>query len=95
MLEHLAELSQNPQNTARWTLQAVITKSDRLLQLPDAKDQLKQMQKDIFDTAPTCLPGIVTAATKHITFGIDDLRLNVLDACGVGVVQGRVMKNAK
>ena len=77
------------------------TQSPDLLALVSQPDDFNNgtsgnaMQKDIFDTAPTCLPGIVTAATKHITFGIDDLRLNVLDACGVGVVQGRVMKNAK
>ena len=63
--------------------------------LRDPPNQLRQMQQDIFEAAPTCLPGILTAATKSITFGIDDIRRNMMEACGINIVQGTIVKDPR
>lgn len=69
-----------------WTLQAVITKIDAI-PLAEVKPTLKTMQKDIFDAAPTCLPPLVTAAAKHPRLGIEEMRKNIVDACGIGRIK--------
>ncbi|KAH9933456.1 P-loop containing nucleoside triphosphate hydrolase protein [Fomitopsis serialis] len=68
---------------AKFTLQAVITKADGLLRSSDGRGAIKDIQRDIFETAPTCLPAIVTAALEESRLGIDDLRKSIEEACGL------------
>lgn len=90
----LSDLDQQVQRSGgtTWTLQAVVTKADMLLSSSkvrgeksdeDAQQWLSKLRKDIFEAAPTCLPPIVTTAQKAPFFGIDELRRNMLDACGI------------
>lgn len=90
----LSDLDQQVQRSGgtTWTLQAVVTKADMLLSSSkvrgeksdeDAQQWLSKLRKDIFEAAPTCLPPIVTSANKAPFFGIDDLRRNLVDACGI------------
>lgn len=70
------------------TLQGIITKADTLS--PESVKQVKKMQDDIFEAAPTCLPAIVTIASKYPFFGIEEVRKSIVEACGVGRVDSRV-----
>ncbi|PCH44476.1 nucleoside triphosphate hydrolase protein [Wolfiporia cocos MD-104 SS10] len=67
----------------RYTLQAILTKADTVLDMKDGPSHIRSIQKDIFDTAPTCLPAIVTTASKHPHFGIEEVRQSIADACGL------------
>lgn len=88
----LADLDDQVQRSGgtTWTLQAVITKADMLLPSKargqegeqEAQQFLSVLRKELFKAAPTCLPPIVTSANKNLPFGIDDLKRNILDACG-------------
>lgn len=85
MLSDLSERCMSSGGT-RWTLQAVITKIDEL-PLSEVKSTLHDMQKDIFEAAPACLPPVVTAAAKHPRLGIDIMRASIVDACGIGRIK--------
>ena len=72
MLESLEQKCQAQEGHTRWTLQAIITKVDSID--GDVRRQINEMQREIFEAAPTCLPGILTALSKRATLGIDDVR---------------------
>ncbi|KAH9939157.1 P-loop containing nucleoside triphosphate hydrolase protein [Amylocystis lapponica] len=67
---------------SHFTLQAVITKADALV-ARDARAAIQDIQRDIFEAAPTCLPAIVTMALKFPYFGIEEVRESIADACGL------------
>ncbi|PBK98956.1 P-loop containing nucleoside triphosphate hydrolase protein [Armillaria gallica] len=81
MLEHLTKnLHTSEDGVQRYSIQAVITKSDAIL--PDeVKDVISQLRKDIFDAAPFCLPPIITSAKIIPPFGIKELRKNIVECC--------------
>jgi GTP-binding protein len=64
------------------TLQAVITKLDTL-PLPGAQQHIAKLKKEIFQAAPVCLPPIFTSVAKHPFLGVEELRANIMDACGL------------
>ena len=88
MLQSLDEQCQSS-GGLRWTLQAIITKTDSLRPGELAK-AVKGMQKDIFETAPTCLPPILTAAHVQPHFGVDSVRQSISEACGLGKAETKV-----
>ncbi len=66
-----------------WTLQAIITKTDAL-RTGELLTAVKNMQRDIFESAPTCLPPILTSAHSHPHMGVGDVRQSIEEACGLG-----------
>lgn len=82
MLSHLSELLLTERGTQPFTLQSIITKADAV---PTAglQDVLTQMKKDIWEATPLCLPPIVTSAEMSPPFGLDLVRNNIADACGL------------
>ena len=90
MLESLEQKCQAQEGHTRWTLQAIITKVDSID--GDVRRQINEMQREIFEAAPTCLPGILTASSKRATLGIDDVRNSIIDACALGRVQSVVRR---
>lgn len=82
MLQRLDEQCQAASGTT-FTLQAIITKADNLLRSANGRGAIKDIQKDIFETAPTCLPAIVTAALDDSRLGIDEMRKSIAEACGL------------
>jgi len=82
MLQHLDEQCQ-ASGGRTFTLQAIITKADGLLAQSSPPTAVHQIQQDIFDVAPTCLPAIVTSAMKAPRLGIDEIRSNIAEACGL------------
>lgn len=85
----LADLDARCQSSEgqQFTLQAVVTKLDRLLMSKDRDGDgpawLKRIRADIFESAPTCLPPILTSTRHPWTVGIDELRKNIAEACAV------------
>ena len=71
------------------TLQAVFTKCDLLG--ANAQKRLQQMQQEIFEAAPLCLPGIVTA-TSNTQVGIEKVRQSIAEACGLGRVNAVIRR---
>ncbi|KAI0077735.1 P-loop containing nucleoside triphosphate hydrolase protein [Panus rudis PR-1116 ss-1] len=78
-------------NGARFTLQGIITKAD--LAGTGARETVQSIQKEIFENASTCLPAIVTAASKPPYFGIEEVRKSIIEACGVGKVGSTIVHN--
>ena len=74
----------------RWTLQAVITKADELFHR-EFKN-IRKIQEDILEAAPLCLPPILTAAEQP-HFGIDNVRANIMEACGLGRAEVNIVRN--
>ena len=64
----------------KFTLQAVITKVDTIL---DRKlsSSISQIRKDIIEAAPTCLEPIFTSTAKHPYIGLDVVRDAIMQAC--------------
>ncbi|KAJ3546935.1 hypothetical protein NM688_g5460 [Phlebia brevispora] len=85
MLQSLEEKCQAQIDANPWTLQAVITKADSME--GDVRKAIQDIQRDIFETAPTCLPGIITAYSKRAQIGIDDVRRSMVEACGLGRIE--------
>ncbi|KAG5723638.1 putative GTP-binding protein engB [Termitomyces sp. T112] len=82
MLIHLSTKLIDDRGIQPFTLQAVITKADCI---PGDKvsETIAQLRKDIWEAAPLCLPPIVTSATMSPPFGLDEMRKNIADACGL------------
>lgn len=80
MLQSLDEQIQSSKGN-RFTLQAILTKVDTLES--DSVAMVKKTQKEIFQTAPTCLPALLTSSTRRPPFGIDEVRRNIAEACGL------------
>jgi len=92
MLQDLDQQCQSSEGQ-KFTVQAIITKLDLLTTVNDstATDQLKKIQKDIFDAAPTCLPPILTSTVKYPYLGIREVRQSIVEACGVGRVRSTIV----
>lgn len=82
MLQHLDEQCQ-ASGGRTFGLQAIITKADGLLAQSSPPTAVYQIQQDIFDVAPTCSPVIVTSALKAPRLGIDEMRSDIAEACGL------------
>ncbi|KAJ7609016.1 P-loop containing nucleoside triphosphate hydrolase protein [Roridomyces roridus] len=86
MLAHLSETLMTEDGVQPFTLQAVITKADCI---PDKSlgQVIPQIRKQIWEAAPLCLPPIVTSAAMRPMFGIDTVRANIAEACGLGLLK--------
>ncbi len=82
MLAHLSSILITPRGLQPWTLQSVLTKADTIPS-DDVSTVIKKLRKDIHDAAPLCLPPIVTSTQMKPVFGIDEVRKNIIDACGL------------
>ncbi|KAI0692496.1 P-loop containing nucleoside triphosphate hydrolase protein [Cytidiella melzeri] len=92
MLAHLNQQCEKAlANNHHVTLQAVFTKCD-LLRV-NAPRELQRMQDEIFETAPLCLPGIITATSNNMRVGVDKVRQSIIDACGLGRVAATIRHN--
>lgn len=82
MLAHISSFLVTDRGIQPFTLQAVITKADTV---PTAQlgDVITTLRQEIFKTAPLCLPPIITSARMSPPFGIDALRKNIAQACGL------------
>ena len=74
-----------------WTLQAIITKTDAL-RAGELEKVVKNIQRDIYETAPTCLPPILTSAQEHPHYGVDSVRQSIQEACGLGRTETKVYR---
>jgi len=88
MLAHLSNLmltltSTPHRQTPPWTIQSVITKADTI-PVDQISPMINQLKQDIHKTAPLCLRPIVTSAEMKPPWNIDQLRANIMDACGIG-----------
>ena len=88
MLAHLSNLmltltSTPHRQTPPWTIQSVITKADTI-PVDQISPIITQLKQDIHKTAPLCLRPIVTSAEMKPPWNIDQLRANIMDACGIG-----------
>jgi hypothetical protein len=83
MLAHLSSLLLTPRGTQPWTLQSIITKADTI-PLANISTVINSIRKEIHEAAPLCLPPIVTSTEMRPPFGIDEVRDNIIDACGIG-----------
>jgi GTP-binding protein len=73
------------------TLQAVLTKAD--LVKSGSRMQIQKLQSEIFEAAPLCLPAILTASSKHIQVGIEEVRRSITDGCGLGKTNAKVTRS--
>ncbi|KAF8074547.1 P-loop containing nucleoside triphosphate hydrolase protein [Lyophyllum atratum] len=82
MLEHISSKLISDRGRQPFTLQAVITKADAI---PPEKvsETITRLRKEIWEAAPLCLPPVVTSATMNPPFGIEEMRKNIADACGL------------
>ncbi|KAI0675983.1 hypothetical protein C8Q78DRAFT_1007495 [Trametes maxima] len=89
----LSSLDEQCQSSAglKFTVQGIITKVDTLRDSEITK-AIKSIQKDIFDSAPTCLPPIITSALEHPHYGVDQVRLSIQEACGLGKAEMKVFR---
>ncbi|OJT15367.1 GTP-binding protein EngB [Trametes pubescens] len=76
----------------QFTVQGIITKADTLRGDEVAKT-IKKIQDEIFETAPTCLPAIVTSALESPQFGVDKVRQSIEEACGLGRAEMKVFRS--
>ena len=82
MLSHLSQKLVTARGTQPFTLQAIITKAD-LVTTDDLATNISLMQKDIWESAPLCLPAIVTSTAMSPPFQIDLVQKNIADVCGL------------
>ena len=82
MLSHLSQKLLTERGTQPYTLQAIITKAD-LVPTKDLPSSISLIQKAIWESAPLCLPAIVTSTALSPPFQIDRVRKNILDVCGL------------
>lgn len=82
MLGILSDTLFSEEGTQPYTLQSIITKADCI---PDSSlgKVIPQIQKQIWEAAPLCLPPIITSAVMRPSFGIDAVRANIAEACGL------------
>ena len=81
MLAHLSRLMMACPNQP-WTLQSVITKADTI-PVDKISPIINSITQQIRTSAPLCLRPIVTSAQMSPPYGIDPLRKNIIDACGI------------
>jgi GTP-binding protein len=85
MLARLSDLLFTGRGTQPWTIQSVITKADTIPS-SDMRTAIASIRKQIQEAAPMCLPPIITSIEMNPAFGIDQVRENIVDACGIGRV---------
>ena len=76
----------------RWTLQAVITKTDSL-RMGELAKAVKEIQAGIFEAAPTCLPPILTSVRQQPYMGVDRVRESIVEACGLGRADAQIARS--
>jgi len=93
MLSYLSELcisppagdAEEPSPSAgqRWSLQSIITKADAPSSTADLREAVKGVKQGLIGSM--CLPPIMTSVKMRGGggFGIDDVKRNVLVACGL------------
>ncbi|KAJ7231716.1 P-loop containing nucleoside triphosphate hydrolase protein [Mycena haematopus] len=83
-VEMLAYLSETllKEGAQAYTLQSIITKAD-CIPSQSLGQVIPRIQKQIWEAAPLCLPPIITSAMMHPQFGIDGVRRNIADVCGL------------
>ena len=81
MLVHLSRLMMACP-TQPWTLQSIITKADTI-PVDQISPIINTITHQIRTSAPLCLRPIVTSAQMSPPYGIDQLRKNIIDACGI------------
>ncbi|TFK21489.1 P-loop containing nucleoside triphosphate hydrolase protein [Coprinopsis marcescibilis] len=81
MLEHISQKLLSARGTQPFTLQAVITKAD-LVPPGKLSEVITKMRKEIFASAPLCLPPIITSCEMNPAFGVDKVRESIAQACG-------------
>ena len=77
----------------RWTLQAIVTKVDSIKHRDDLFEAVWRMKRDIMEEAPTCLPLLLTSARKHPHPGVDQVRASIVEACGLGHTEVKVVRD--
>ncbi|KAJ2917099.1 hypothetical protein MD484_g3309, partial [Candolleomyces efflorescens] len=82
MLQHLSQYLMSKDGKQPFTLQSVITKVD-LVPSNQIAATVEKMKKDIFAAAPLCLPPLLTSCEMDPPFGIDKVRKNIAEACGL------------
>jgi len=82
MVAHLSQSLVTEQGTQPFTLQAIITKADTI-PIANLEEVIGKIKKDIWEAAPLCLPPIVTSAEMRPPFGVDLVRQNIAQACGL------------
>ncbi|KAK7031700.1 putative GTP-binding protein EngB [Favolaschia claudopus] len=83
MLKHLSEtLLKDGAQT--YTLQSIITKVD-CIPSDSLSQVIPKIQKQIWEAAPLCLPPIITSAAMRPMYGIDAVRKNIADVCGLSL----------
>ncbi|KAF8972706.1 P-loop containing nucleoside triphosphate hydrolase protein [Flammula alnicola] len=82
MLSHLSTSLLTARGTQPFTLQSVITKAD-LVPVGNLAPVIEKMRKDIWEAAPLCLPPLITSAGMSPPFGLELVRQNIVDACGL------------
>ncbi|KAF8211078.1 P-loop containing nucleoside triphosphate hydrolase protein [Mycena galopus ATCC 62051] len=84
-VEMLAYLSETllKDGTQSYTLQSIITKAD-CIPAQSLGQVIPKIQKQIWEAAPLCLPPIITSAMMRPAFGIDGVRKNIAEVCGLG-----------
>ncbi|KAF8799262.1 P-loop containing nucleoside triphosphate hydrolase protein [Phlegmacium glaucopus] len=82
MLSLLSQKLVTERGTQPYTLQAIITKAD-LVPTNNLSTSIALMQKAIWESAPLCLPAIVTSTALNPPFQIDRVRKNIAEACGL------------
>ncbi|KAJ7709027.1 P-loop containing nucleoside triphosphate hydrolase protein [Mycena rosella] len=86
MLAHLSDTLFSEEGTQPYTLQSIITKAD-CIPNTSLSQVIPTIQKQIFEAAPLCLPPIITSAVMRPMFGIDAVRANIAEACGLALVK--------
>ncbi|KAJ7483341.1 P-loop containing nucleoside triphosphate hydrolase protein [Mycena latifolia] len=86
MLAYISDRLFTQEGTQPYTLQAVITKADCI---PNTSlgQVIPTIRKQIFESAPLCLPPIITSAVMRPMFGIDTVRANIAEVCGLGLLK--------
>ncbi|OBZ73989.1 putative GTP-binding protein EngB, partial [Grifola frondosa] len=87
----LQSLNEQCSGGVKFTLQAIITKADMLLS--GGSPVIKNIQKEIFEAAPNCLPAIITSVLNSPYFGIGDVRRSIVEACGLEKGSSRIYQS--
>ncbi len=72
--------------------QCVVIFIEKMFIQLSSTNHLSSMQREIFETAPTCLPGILTASSKRTHLGIEEVRRNIIDACALGRITSTIRR---
>ncbi|KAJ6580837.1 P-loop containing nucleoside triphosphate hydrolase protein [Mycena capillaripes] len=82
MLAHLSDTLLSQEGTQTYTLQSIITKAD-CIPSQSLGEVIPKIRKQIWEAAPLCLSPIITSSMMRPAFGIDAVRANIAEACGL------------